>query len=399
MSQSPAPTATTSGSPAGRALGWLVPEVPPAIRVELERRQLARVQQHVPMIYGIASLNALIIMAVCAHAGIAPVYYAWMSVLVVLATLRAVAWVRTKRVVLTPAQVSARLKGSAWFAFSSLLVMGTFTSWTFVSGAFARSTLIPISLAFGSMSVAHCFSTVRPSAVAALALGIMPSSVAMLLVGDFDARVLGVSMLTVAVLMMHFVADQFDHLVTELQLQQEVFGLANTDALTGLLNRRALVASLERELAAGPGNTFAVALLDLDGFKGINDRLGHLAGDAFLRVVGRRLAAGSGASSAVGRLGGDEFLVILRAVHGRADVEERVTKLLAQVCQPTDLEGESVMVRTSLGAAVFPADGTSASTLLAAADAALYANKRERAAHRADEAAGESKDRRRNRTS
>jgi formate/nitrite transporter FocA (FNT family) len=115
--------------------------------------------------------------------------------------------------------------------------MGSFASYTFVSGAFHRATLIPISLAFGSMAIAQCFATLRPSAVAAITLGIVPSSLVMLLVvGDFDAQVQGVSMLTVAVLMTRFVADQFEHLVTELLLQRELHALANTDALTDLPN-------------------------------------------------------------------------------------------------------------------------------------------------------------------
>ena len=378
-----------------RMVRWLVPTAPEAIRVELERRQLARIQQYVPMIYVIASLNALIIMAVCAHAGIELRYYAWMSALVAGAMLRTTMWMRKTPAETAPEAVSSTLRRSVWIAFSALLVMGMFTSVTYVSGAFSRSTLIPISLAFGSMSIAHCFATFRPSAIAAITLGTVPSSVAMLSVGDFDARVLGVSMLSVAVLMIRFVAGHFDQLVTELQLQHEVYALANTDSLTNLLNRRALIALIEKKLVAGA--SFAVALLDLDGFKGVNDRLGHPAGDELLRVVGRRLASSCGASGTVGRLGGDEFMVVLHSVHGADDVDARITTLLGELCQPTPVAGESVMVQASLGFAVFPRDGQDTAALLAAADAALYANKRERTA--SGNAPGESADRRRHRTS
>ena len=348
------------------------------------------------MIYAIASLNTLIVMAVCAHTGIALRAYAWMSLLVVLAVVRTTSWLRRSRAELSPAAVSVSLRRSAWIAFSILFALGAFATWTFVAGTFARSTLIPISLAFGSMSIAHCFATLRPSAVAALALGIVPISVAMMSVGHFDSQVLGVSMLSIAVLMVRFVADQFDQLVIELQLQGEVHQLANTDALTNLLNRRALVALLEKTLTVGTEQAFAIALLDLDGFKGVNDSLGHPAGDALLRVVGQRLASSCGAGGTVGRLGGDEFLVILHAVQGEADVNRRVNALLEALCQPTELAGQSVPVRASLGLSVFPRDGNTTAALLAAADVALYANKRARAA---PEDTGQSADRRRRRTS
>ena len=383
-------------------LAWLVPTAPEPLRAQVEARQWARLREQVPMIYLLTALNTFIVMGVCAHTGIEPRYYTWMLALIVLAVVRTTTWTRTTKAELAPAAVTAALRRSAWVSVASLLVMGTFASATFVTGVFARSTLIPISLAFGSMSIAHCFATLRPSAVMVLVLGIGPSSAALLLVGDFNAQMLGVSMLSVALLMIRFVAGQYDQLVTELQLQREVHDLANTDALTALPNRRALVALVEQELAQGAGNSFAVALLDLDGFKGVNDRLGHLAGDALLRVVGRRLAASCGQSGTAGRLGGDEFLVLFRAVQSPAELDARITTLLAELCQPTNLGTGAVPVRASLGASLFPRDGQTTPALLAAADEALYANKRTRtgADHGADGDAdgGDSAGRRRHRT-
>jgi diguanylate cyclase (GGDEF)-like protein len=160
-------------------------------------------------------------------------------------------------------------------------------------------------------------------------------------------------------------------------------------------NRRALVELIEKNLVAG--TPFAVALLDLDGFKDVNDRLGHPVGDALLRVVGNRLAAGCGSAGTVGRLGGDEFMVVLDAT----DLSARITTMLDTLCQPTQLAGEAVMVQASLGHSLFPRDGTTTATLLAAADAALYANKRERKgpATEAQAEAAAAANRRRHRTS
>jgi diguanylate cyclase len=314
-----------------------------------------------------------------------------------MAAVRVAVWERRKRTPLTPERVSSALRASSWVVFTAVAGMGAFSSYTFVSGAFSQSTLIPTSLAFGSMAISQCFSTARASAVAALTLGLIPSSLAMIWAGDYNASVLGVSLLTIAILMIQFVSAQLDHLVTEVKLQREVYALANTDGLTNLLNRRALVGLVEKELAQ-PENRFALALLDLDGFKGVNDRLGHLAGDDLLRVVAQRLEKTCG-KGMVGRLGGDEFVVVFRSVRDAEDLKPRVQGLLGELCQPTELSGESVMVRSSLGVANFPADGQTTAQLLAAADGALYENKRERTRSGERVVATESADRRRHRGS
>jgi diguanylate cyclase (GGDEF)-like protein len=357
---------------------WLLPEVRPELRVELERRQLLGVQKHVPMIYLVAIVNLVILMAVCAHAGFSPRSYGWMGALVILSVVRTWSWTRTRPAAMPPAQVSTALRRSGGVAVVSMSAMACYATATFAFGTFQRTTIIPISLALGSMSIAHCFATVRVPSVASLALGIIPVSLAMVTLGDFEARVLGVSMMSVAVLMIRFVSVEYDHLVTEVGLQREVFDLANTDALTQVKNRRALVADVEQALAQGPGAPFALALLDLDGFKPINDRLGHLAGDELLKVVSQRLVAGSGEAATVGRLGGDEFVVVFHRVTSADDLRARVAALRAELLRPTELRGERVMVGASLGTARFPEDGASTSALLGVADAALYANKLER---------------------
>lgn len=350
--------------------------MPGALRADLERRQLNSIRQHVPTVYLLASLNVFIVMAVCAQEGIDPSAWAWMSLLVVLALARTATWSRLGRVELRADQVTVALRRSGQVAFTAMLFMGAFTCVTYAADTFHRSTLIPISLAFGSMSIAHSFSALRPTAISALLLGIAPASVTLLLFGDFNAQVLGVSMLSVTVLMVRFVAVQFDHLLLELKLHREVHDLANTDGLTHLLNRRALVNVVDAELAGG--KPFALALLDLDGFKGVNDRLGHLAGDELLKVVAQRLMTACSAWGAVARLGGDEFVVVLQGVESDEVLNARVATLRAELCRPTTLGGETVEVRSSLGAALSPRDGATTPALLGAADRALYENKAER---------------------
>jgi len=150
---------------------------------------------------------------------------------------------------------------------------------------------------------------------------------------------------------------------------------ARHDPLTGLPNRLAFNEGIEEELAAGQYGTVAVMLLDLDGFKDINDTLGHVTGDAILKEVGRRLAPFSEEGLLVARLGGDEFAVLLSS-SGPDDLPvmikaKQVMESITQVCS---VEGMLLDIRASMGVAVGSRASRSgdAATLLRHADVAMY---------------------------
>jgi diguanylate cyclase (GGDEF)-like protein len=147
-------------------------------------------------------------------------------------------------------------------------------------------------------------------------------------------------------------------------------GLVCNDSLTGLLNRRGFERSLHR--LAAERDVASVLLLDLDGFKTINDLFGHAMGDAALRGVAARLGEAVGDRGEMARLGGDEFAVLCR---GGVVPEAVARKILDSLATPLMVEGQALRLGTSIGIARFPKDGTSAEPLLRAADAALYAAK------------------------
>jgi len=158
---------------------------------------------------------------------------------------------------------------------------------------------------------------------------------------------------------------------------QESSHLALHDPLTGLGNRRHMTQSLTRTLAA-----FAMAkrpcatlLIDLDRFKQVNDTLGHAAGDALLVQVAERLVKIVGDAERVGRLGGDEFQVILPDVDDRGRLGELAETLIAQISQPYVIDGTRCLIGASIGVAIAPFDGAAADELVRSADLALYAAK------------------------
>jgi diguanylate cyclase (GGDEF)-like protein len=149
---------------------------------------------------------------------------------------------------------------------------------------------------------------------------------------------------------------------------------ALTDPLTGIANRRSLLARIEYEIArhTRTGHGFAVVMIDLDGFKSLNDRFGHLAGDDLLRDVAQALQRTIRAQDTVARIGGDEFCVLAPETDepGRDRLRTRVESAVATVTAGVHT------LRASVGVASFPADGRTAQELLAAADAGLLAAKR-----------------------
>ena len=159
--------------------------------------------------------------------------------------------------------------------------------------------------------------------------------------------------------------------------EAEITRLAMFDGLTGLANRQHMRLSLDKTLAHVPGafRPVALFLLDLDRFKQVNDTLGHQAGDALLKQVAQRLQRGVGDAGLVGRLGGDEFQVLLPGMDSREALAILARDLIKSISQPYFIEGTSIAIGGSLGIALALKPGDDADLLIRNADLALYAAK------------------------
>ncbi|HYC45584.1 MAG TPA: diguanylate cyclase [Burkholderiales bacterium] len=154
--------------------------------------------------------------------------------------------------------------------------------------------------------------------------------------------------------------------------------LAHHDALTGLPNRRLLEDRLKLQIARAErdGRRFAVLCLDLDGFKAVNDRYGHGAGDEILKQVASRLVAALRAEDTIARLGGDEFALILPRAYTLEQAQLVAYKVIRAISDPYTVADNVAGIGTSVGISEFPSHGSDAETLLERADLALYAAKR-----------------------
>jgi len=163
--------------------------------------------------------------------------------------------------------------------------------------------------------------------------------------------------------------------ITERKLAEErMLHLAHHDALTGLPNRIRITERLNQMVdgARADSGSVMVAFIDLDGFKLVNDGLGHNAGDELLKVVAERMAGCVRPGDTVGRFGGDEFVLMLDAAAGAADATAVIERVRHAVLQSICVAGQEVQVSCSIGVAVYPHDGDNAETLLMHADAAMY---------------------------
>jgi diguanylate cyclase (GGDEF)-like protein len=154
--------------------------------------------------------------------------------------------------------------------------------------------------------------------------------------------------------------------------------LAMQDPLTALPNRRAIIPALEEAIAGRPGTTLAFYLLDLNGFKKVNDAYGHVTGDAVLRAVAQRFRAVARDKDLIARLGGDEFAVLACGVRSRGEAFDIGQRYIASLDAAVCVGDCAYNIGVAAGVAFYPDDGATAEEIMHRADLAMYAAKAER---------------------
>tara|TARA_R110000824_G_scaffold401427_1_gene612112 strand:- start:1993 stop:3171 length:1179 start_codon:yes stop_codon:yes gene_type:complete len=357
---------------------WRSPKIPKEIQSSVEEMQLQRALTHVPMIYLVATFNLVAVMVLSAHEGVKPIYYAWMGVLAIGCVARMIMWMRYPKNPNSDFHPQKLLRNLSVIAVGIITFLSIWSVFAISTDMFANQIFIPMSLVFGSTCIAHCLACLKRAAVTVLFVGVMPSAVAMILVGGFDEMIMGWSMITIALLMIRFIIDSYNQIISGLIMRHTIWKQAHSDPLTGLANRRAMMNHLRlaEQCFASDGNGFAVALIDLNQFKQVNDNLGHDVGDNLLVEVAKRLNQSSAEQEIVGRLGGDEFLIFMPDVTGHEKALARATAYLSGFARPAKINGHILTPSASVGIAVQTLDGNGIEQLLKSADRALYKMKR-----------------------
>lgn len=353
-----------------------MPPIPDAIRDDFTMLRAKRVETQTPMMY----LMLLATTPTAAWAGAADVHwmvkYGMPALLAVLCVLGLIEnqQSRQRRMSLRRAGLivkkTSRVSGWVGLMCSSWAVVNWLASPPENHASFA------MILTMGSLATAYCLSSIRFAAILNLVIGVVPISALMLSSGRPTEMAAATSLMLATAILIRFIMQGHSMLVDLLQLQKQTRDLANSDPLTGLANRRALDAKIADLVKPGQPTPFKLALLDLDGFKPVNDRYGHAFGDKLLCSVAERLRECLGDKGLAVRQGGDEFAVLLPPESPllSAPIADRI---LIALVRPHVIDGVAINVRASIGVAHWPSDGATADALFDYADTALYQAKAE----------------------
>ena len=363
---------------AKRALIAMDCHVPSSLRDDLLRLQYLRIGTLIPVLYLTIGVIAIVASA-GTGGGFDPVYHIVLPAsIIMLGVYRCLVWYRRKSEPVDLKRAARQLRSTTILALVVGLVGGLWTLDAYYSTLEIRRVVPPIFIFMVTFASAICLNSLPKAALGAMITALVPVTVAMILSPDPGIRAMGMSLLIVSLLMCGLVVHNFGQMVSGLKLQLELQRLSETDALTGLANRRAFAA--EFDVLAENFNRnkpIAIMMIDLDGFKAANDAYGHAAGDDILVDVSSRLKTLCKSAACIARLGGDEF-AILFATAGNLDhyVEHQsaIRKILAL---PYVCDDKQVFVTASIGMASSPDDGLTLSSLLRVADRALYAEKQE----------------------
>lgn len=349
------------------------PDLPEVLRDQLSVIQFNRLRERIPILYLVLAMMA--VGAGLASQGDFPVFlkFAPPGIILAASAIRYGVWVRRRQISVDGVLARSYLRRAIMLA---CVLMGIGSVWAvlgFIETAESNKAMAVMFIFLSAFACASCLASLPSASVLSLAVGVLPMSLVMVFSGDLRMVSLAFCVVAVSVLQARLVASQFEEMVRNLVLQSELEVQANTDALTSLLNRRAFGRILDDRIAhCSEGEVFVLAMLDLDGFKPINDQFGHAAGDSLLVMLANRLRAICGPADPVARIGGDEFAIIMGNPQDCATIKKRIAAITRALAEPYRIHGQKVHVTASIGTAVFPETANTATGLLDAADAALY---------------------------
>jgi diguanylate cyclase (GGDEF)-like protein len=355
---------------------------------DLARSQLESFSKQIPLLYIILTFNAVALAAT--HLRVAPPLLTLAVPLILCGACyrRLIYWRRLDVAALDQEQTIKKLRTTMYLV---ALLGAAFTAWSlclFPYGGPYTQFHVAYYMSITVISCILCLMHLRGAALALTGIVLIPFTIFFMLTGNLVLIAIAVNMILVTIgliIIMFRNYDDFSGLIRsrkvlldrqrEMQtLSDENRRIAYTDSLTGLPNRRQFLATLDQSLSAArrAGLPLAVALLDLDGFKSVNDVYGHAAGDGLLIDVGQRLERVAGSGAFLARLGGDEFGVILTAFSSTDDILAFGQDMLDRLRMPCLIRNTTVAIAGSIGVAIYPDAGQTAEELFERADYALY---------------------------
>jgi len=357
---------------------------------ELLRVQVHALSRHIPLMYFVLITNTVAL--AITHAPYAPPLLTMLvpGVLVAISALRLVKWWRTRNEVISADHAHRKLRGSV--VFGVILGIGFTASALslYGYGDDAARAHVAFFISITVIACIFCLTALRPAALALVTVVVVPAVIFFATSGNLVFIAMALNLLLVSVALTIVLFHNFEHLTRAVISQQQLSAsnaemqalaaenirLVNSDSrLTGLPNRRRFFAELETALAEhrDTGATVHVGIVDLDGFKPVNDLYGHTVGDKVLLEVGRRLTRLALPTTFLCRLGSDEFAYILLGERSDDDVRACGRRICETLAEPYVID--DLVIRLSACVGLASAADTGSETLFECADHALFAAK------------------------
>lgn len=353
----------------------IFPPVPDAIRDDVAVLRANRIETLTPMLFLMLAATT----PTAIYAGAATVHpmirIGFPVILFVVGILGFLFLVHNRGRRMSPRRARRMIRESSWVSGITGLMCSVWTVTNWLAAPAATHSYYAMIMAMGSLATAYCLSSIRFATFLNLGVGLGPVALLMLTSGHPAEIAAGTSLVIATLFLFRMVIQQHGQVIALLELQRQMRDLAHTDPLTGLANRREFDLRIEEEIAkADESSPFAIALLDLNGFKPVNDQHGHAVGDLLLCEIAERLRRACGPHAMVARQGGDEFAILAPA--GSPLLETSLADhVLAALAAPYRIHGCPIRVGASVGTARWPDHGETARQLCEVADAALYAAK------------------------
>lgn len=345
---------------------------------DLRAEELLGLQRQVPILYAVLGVNTLVLSYTVY--GMVPdaLALAFPAAFIGLIVCRAGFWLLARPAKPVDDWIVRRLTKMTTLA---ALVSAAVAAWSVGLLQYPRVAAgpgVPIFIGFGSIACAYCLSSYPRAAFTTIFFAAAPVCFVMLLSGDAPLIATAINLLLIFALFFRLIADHHQHLVKIVTTHARVRSLAYADPLTGAHNRRSFMEALSEATAKSQqgGQGFSLAMIDLDGFKSINDTFGHPTGDEVIIEAARRIHAVCRPGDIVARLGGDEFAVLFFGVGRKERTVGRSEELVTTLSQPFLVDHWQLRVTASVGIATCPEDGESTAEIVSRADLALYEAKR-----------------------
>ncbi|HRK25507.1 MAG TPA: EAL domain-containing protein [Beijerinckiaceae bacterium] len=364
---------------------------------EMAREQYKTLTRTIPFLYTVCIGTCIALMATFSRAAPAWLAYWIPGSVAAIMLVRRQFWLKQRGTEYSAdiASIRRNMLGTAilgpvfTFAFSvtGVLLMGYANPY--------QESLCVVAIWITAIASAFCLSVLPIASVTVVISSAIPLIVAFVLSGSTQMIIIAGIFAVVSAMMIYILLDSFNRfaeilnsrtLIDERQRQTEaarqaVTEMAYTDTLTNLPNRRAFERLLSERVAmttSGVLRCFTVGMVDLDGFKPINDAYGHVVGDEVLVQASRRLMGAMKGFGAIARVGGDEFAIIVDNIEGEAEISDLAQRLTSAFSDPIIVGSITTRLACSCGFAPFPGSGQETSRLIDRADMALYRAKAER---------------------